>query len=72
MPIKYDKRKPLHKAAAAGHNKILGAAKVNLTWYARALEDGEPENRALIEVYQGDKSKLAKDIRTLLVNARDV
>ena len=49
----------------------LQEARVNLTWYARAMEDGLAPKDARLEVYLGDKSRLAKDIRIVLINTRE-
>jgi hypothetical protein len=58
------------KAIATPKGTPLGRARVNLTWFARAMEDGESIVDALSEAYGGQGKLMAADIRILLVNAK--
>ena len=44
----------------------FGQARVNVTWMARALEDGASLVDSFMEVYDGQGRLFAKDLRTLL------
>lgn len=43
-----------------------GKAIVNLTWFARAMEDGESIVDALMEAYDGHGKLLAQDLRVVI------
>lgn len=44
----------------------LERARINLTWLSRAIEDGQPLEKAIEEVYSMKIYGFAGDLRTLL------
>ena len=55
------------KRAVPGRERnALQAARVNLTWLSRAIEDGTPLEVAIKEVYSMQIYGFAGDLRTLL------
>ncbi len=47
----------------------LDAARINMVWFARALEGGVDMDDAIAEVYP-TREALARDIRIILANAK--
>lgn len=57
---------PARGGPTARKGTPLERARINLTWLSRAIEDGQPLEKAIEEVYSMKIYGFAGDLRTLL------